>query len=330
MKAQIQTEKDTYTTDYPQAIEAAEKQMSILWFAEELGVEKDESDVRTKLTNGERHGVQTVLKLFTEYELRLGDDFWSGRFQRMFPRPDLQRMGNCFSFMEINIHAPFYDLINKTLNIATDEFYSSWKKDPVMSDRMKFIAKYLDEPDDYLALAAFSFMEGAVLYSSFAFLKSFNTGGYNMIPHITAGIDASAKDEDFHMMASAWAFRQLMIEELDLRLIDRNHNYELRSKVYEIAVKVYEHECAILRQIFSVGGVRTVTEEEIKMFVRHRIDVVLGQLGFDPLYSEPGGVVAEWFYSHLNSYKHSDFFYNLNTQYVRDWDKSKLNFKYDY
>lgn len=325
-QAQIKTPKETYTTDYQSAVDAAEKQMSILWFAEELGVDKDEGDVRSKLTAGERHGVQTVLRLFTKYELHLGDDFWGGRFSRMFPRPDVQRMANCFSFVEINIHAPFYDLINKTLNIATDEFYDSWKEDDTLRERMAFVEKYISEPNDYLALAAFAFMEGVVLYSSFSFLKSFNTGGHNLIPHITAGIDASAKDEDFHMMGTAWAYRQLQLEERDAELISDEDIASVEATIYDIAEQVYEHEKRIVDMIFEGGTIRTVTKGEILQFIRNRIDVVLSQLSMKPMYNEEEGVISEWFYEHLNSYKHSDFFYNLNTQYVRNWDKSKLKF----
>lgn len=191
----IQTPKSTYTVDYPQAVAAAQEQTRIIWFAEELGVEKDEDDIRTRCTEGERHGITTVLKLFTEYELSLGgDEFWGGKVFRMFPRPEIQRMAATFSFIELGVHSPFYDLINKSLNIATDEFYSSWQQDPTLVERMEFIGKYADEDDPLLSTAAFAFMEGVVLFSSFAFLKSFNSGGYSLIPHITAGIDASAKD----------------------------------------------------------------------------------------------------------------------------------------
>lgn len=52
MKTQIETKKDTYVVDYPQAVQAAQEQTKIIWFAEELGVEKDENDIRTKCTEG--------------------------------------------------------------------------------------------------------------------------------------------------------------------------------------------------------------------------------------------------------------------------------------
>ena len=123
-----------------------------------------------------------------------GEEFWGGKVNKMFPRPEIARMAATFSYIELGVHAVFYDLINKTLSIATDEFYDSWKEDPILVDRMDFISQFADEDCPLLSTAAFAFMEGAVLFSNFAFLKSLNTGGYNMIPHITAGIDASAKD----------------------------------------------------------------------------------------------------------------------------------------
>lgn len=328
VKAQIETKKESYTVDYPQAIEAAQKQTAIIWFAEELGVEKDEDDLRTKCTEGERHGITTVLKLFTQYELMLGgDEFWGGKVAKMFPRPDIQRMAATFSFVELGVHAPFYDLINKTLSIATDEFYLSWKEDPVLVVRVKFIEKYAGSEDALEATAAFAFMEGAVLFSNFAFLKSFNVGGYNMIPHITSGIDASSKDENFHAMASAWLFNQTLSERKELGLVTDEDIVKIHANIIEIAKEVYKHENRICDMIFEKGGIRTITKEEILHFVRNRIDEVLTYLNVEPLFKEPKGVVSEWFYSQLSTFKYADFFSNTQVQYTRDWAKHKLTFR---
>lgn len=325
-KAQILTPKSTYTVDYPQAIEAARRQFKTLWSAEELGVEKDENDVRTLLTEGERHGLITVLKLFTEYELNIGEEFWSGKFKRMFPRPDLQRAANAFAFTEINSHAPFYDLINKTLNLATDDFYSSWKNDPILVDRMMFVEQHLRTNDPYRCLAAFSFMEGVVLYSSFAFIKSFNMGGYSMIPHIAAGVDISCKEEHSHFQFSSWVYRQLMLEETDLSLITDKGKAKLEEMCVQIANTVYQHEERIVDMIFSKGDIRTITKEEILHFIRNRIDVVLKGLNCQPMFDDERGTVSEWFYDALSTYKYSDFFANSQIQYVRDWDRKSLRF----
>lgn len=325
-KAQIMTRKSTYTVDYPQAIEAAKKAFSTLWSAEELGVEKDENDVRTLLNDAERHGLITVLRLFTQYELHIGDEFWSGKFKRMFPRPDIQRAANAFAFTEINSHAPFYDLINKTLSLATDEFYDSWKEEPILVDRMNFVEEHLKTDDPYQCLAAFSFMEGAVLYSSFAFIKSFNMGGFSMIPHIAAGVDISCKEEHSHFQFSSWVYRQLMLEETDLGLITESEKEDLQTMCYAIALAVYAHETKIIDMIFEQGDVRTISKEEILHFVRNRIDVCLQGLNCEPMFGDEDGVVSQWFYDALSTYKFADFFANNQIQYVRNWNKSDLKF----
>jgi len=327
VKAQIRTKKTAYTVDYPQAIAAARRQFSTLWSAEELGVEKDENDIRTMITDGERHGMITVLKLFTQYELEIGAEFWSGKFTRLFPRPDIQRAANAFAFTELNSHAPFYDLINKTLNLATDEFYDSWKEDPVLVDRINFVEEHLETQDPYKCLAAFSFMEGAVLYSNFAYLKSFNVGGHNMIPHVAAGIDASCKEEHSHFQFSSWTYRQLMLEETDLGLIGDDEKAHMETMCLDIARTVYEHERLIVDKIFEQGGIRTITKEEIMHFIRNRIDVVLQGLHCPKLFNDEDGVVTEWFYDALSTYKYADFFANNQIQYVRNWNKSDLVFQ---
>lgn len=327
MKTRIETPKDTYTVDYPQAVASAREQTRIIWFAEELGVEKDEGDIRTKCTEGERHGITTVLKLFTQYELMLGgEEFWGGKVMKMFPRPEIQRMASTFSFIELGVHAPFYSLINEALGIATDEFYSSWKDSPILRDRMDFVNRYADSDDPLEATAAFAFMEGVVLFSNFAFLKSFNVGGFNLIPHITAGIDASSKDENLHSMASAWLYRQCLEEKKQLGLVNDLDIFLLEDTAYNIAREVYGHEKEICNIIFEKGGIRTIEKEEILHFIRDRINMVLGYLGYNPMFDQEVGVVSEWFYSQLNSYKYSDFFAAQQIQYVRDWKKHELKF----
>lgn len=327
VKPRILTPKETYTIDYPQAVKAAEEQQAIIWFATELGVEKDEHDIRTKLTEGEKHGLETVLKLFTLYELSLGgDEFWGGKVSRMFPRPEIQRMAATFSFVELGIHSVFYDLINKSLGIATDEFYSAWKNDPILVQRMGFIEKFADEEDPLISTAAFTFMEGAVLFSSFSYLKSFNSGGYNMCSHIVSGIDASCKDENQHAMASAWLFNQTMFEMEQLGLLSVEQKKEVYDKIKLIAQEVFEHESRIVEMIFEKDGIRTITKNDMLIFVKNRIDTVLGYLGAPPLFEEKQGKVSGWFYDTLNSYKYSDFFSNQQIQYTRNWAKHKLVF----
>lgn len=328
----IKTPQENYIIDYKQAVDAAQKQLSILWFADELGVDKDESDIRTKCTSGERYGITYLLKIFNKYELMLGgDEFWGGKIQRMFPREDIGQMCVVYAMVERAVHAPFYDLINKTLNIATEEFYNEWKEDPILSERIAFISKYAALEgygyNDLLSLAAFAFMEGAVLFSAFSYLKSFNVGGFNMMAHVTSGIDASAKDENFHSMSAAWLFNQYLAELIEAKQITPEEIERLFAEINVIAGVVYEHEKAINLEIFSKGGNRTSNFEDQMHFVRNRVDDVLAYLKAPALFGDEQGKVAQWFYGALSTFKYADFFSNSQVQYVRNWNKGKLTFR---
>lgn len=193
--SKIETPTDSYVTHYPWAVDMAIQQQSLFWPAEELGVEDDEQDFRTNLTKGELNGILFAQSILTQYELMIGgDELWGGKISQLFPRPEIQRMSACFANVELGSHAPFYDLTNKVLGKATDEFYTEWKQDPVLAERIEFISKHAASDDALEVTAALAYMEGAVLFSIFGYFKGFNSRGFNLIPHFVSGIDGSAKD----------------------------------------------------------------------------------------------------------------------------------------
>lgn len=324
----IETPKESYVTEYPQAIEAAIEQMTVFWPAEELGVEEDKADFLTKLTDGERHMITTLQSILTQYELIIGgEELWGGQIAKLFPRHEIRRMCAVFSAVELTSHAPFYDLINQALNVATDEFYTLWRRDPILADHIGFIQRSANSSDALEATAGLAFLEGAVLFSAFAAFKAFNSRGYNFLPHFVAGIDGSAKDENFHSMASAWLFNQCRQEREQAGNHSAAQRVALDKRIYDMARHVYEHEARILEKAFAQGDIRVLTLEEALQFVRHRVDVVLGRLGLEPLFNEPAGEISKWFYQQLSTFKYSDFFAATQLQYRRDWAKHKLVFK---
>src|SRR5690606_6632325 len=97
--------KEAYVlNDYPQAVAYADTQNSIFWTHKEINVDKDIQDLRVNTTPAEYHGIVATLKLFVKYEIHVGVDHWIKRVLLRFPRPEIQRMANCFSFVETNIH----------------------------------------------------------------------------------------------------------------------------------------------------------------------------------------------------------------------------------
>ena len=326
--SQIETPTESFVEHYPWATEMAQKQQAIFWPAEELGVEEDEADFRHGLTEAERHGVLFAQSVLTKYEAMIGgDEFWGGRIAKLFPRPEIIRMCACFANVEIGSHAPFYRIGNEVLGVATDEFYSQWQRDPILASRIGFMNRASNDASPLVVTAALTFMEGSVLFSIFGYFKGFNARGHNKIPHFVSGIDASAKDENFHSIASATLFNQCRKERIAAGNHTKEDDAELGAKINEMATVVYEHELRIIDRMFEKGESSVVTKQELIEFLQDRVNICLARLGQAPLFDCQPGEISAWFYTQLSKVKVPDFFAATQVQYVKNWKKHKLTFR---
>jgi ribonucleoside-diphosphate reductase beta chain len=328
MTIRILTPKSEYTTDYPIAIEFAKQQAEIFWLPDEIEVEKDLHDLKTNFSESEYHGVISTLKLFTIYELSVGNDYWQNYVTKVFPRPDIQRMATTFAFMEIGVHAPFYNKINEALGLDTDEFYNSYKEDVVLANRMAWIGKRTEKKDNVYnilkSVGVFSMIEGAVLYSSFAFLKHFNSSGKNKLININAGINFSAIDETLHSQAGAWLFRTLLQEAEEDGQISTAQLNILNHELEDTAKVILEHESIIIDKIFEKGAIKGITENQLKHFVESRLDICVENLGFKGIFKPTYNPIAKWFYKDLESSTLHDFFSSTGNDYNRNWIEGKF------
>jgi len=308
--ARLLEKKHTYTIDYPQAIAFAEAQESIMWFANEIEMEKDLHGLKTDLTEAEYHAVTESLKLFTLYEVKVGD-YWLDYIYNKFPRPDIQRMASVFGYFELNVHAPFYNKVNEVLGLNTDEFYESYKKDKQLSARMDWLDNSFGD-DVIFNVGLASIIEGAILYSNFAFFKHFQAEGKNKLVNLCAGINFSVRDENIHSEAGAWLFKTLLLEEG----IDKE-KYAVR--LTQAVQEVLKHETAIIKRMFSKGKIKGITEEQMVHFVQARLDLCMEQLGYEAIYKPKYDPVSKWFYKNINSGQLHDFFHKQGSSYNRDW-----------
>lgn len=318
----ILTPTRSYVTHYPEAVKFAETQESIFWTANEISVEKDIQDMRVNMTEAERHGVITTLKLFTLYELVAGDEYWLGRIKDTFQRPEIQRMAATFGFFELNVHAPFYNKLNEALMLNTEEFYNDYISTPVLKSRMDFIDRIVGNPDPLISLGAFSLVEGAVLYSSFAFLKHFQTKGKNKLLNVTRGINFSVRDENLHALAGSWLYRSLRDELIKAGECSSDYLGMVHRTLQSLSEHVYLHEQQIIDVIFEKGEIEGITAEQMKTFVKGRINLCLSHLGIDPVFEVKNDIISEWFYDNINMVSFGDFFVGINSEYNRSWDQA--------
>jgi len=306
------------TENYEFAVEFANQQLEILWLPDEINVEKDIQDMRSHLTESEYHGVVTVLKLFTLYELYAGDEYWGGRFKRIFPNdPAMHRMASVFAAFELGVHAPFYQKINEVLHLDDDEFYMSYIDNPTLKARMEHIDAIISSDNDLLSLAGFSIVEGGVLYSNFGFLKHFQSQGKNHILNINRGVAFSLKDENLHHLAGALSFKSLKAKSN----LSEKEEFELEALIIKTIHVVREHEHTICDMIFEKGPIDGITSLQLKHFVDSRLNLCLEHLGYNKEFDVTYNPVGEWFYQGINNFQFNDFFSGMGSNYNRNWDE---------
>lgn len=313
---------NSFTIKYPKLVEYADKQLNELyWKWNEVQVHKDKHQFMTELSEAEKHAILTAAKLFVKYESFVGNEFWMNRVMKMFPRPEVERLAATFGMVELAMHSPFYQALNTQLGLDTDEFWESYIEDHMLSERMEFLNSFIEDKDDRLALAVFSMMEGAILFSSFALFKSFNSNGHNLLVNFGAGINQSALDEGLHHEAGAYLFKQ----DLKESKLSKDEKDMLFAKIRVAALKLYEHEDAIIEKFHEKGELRGITKEQFKTFIKSRINYCLNNFGIDSIFdiSNETNPVEEWFGDKIKGYIANDFFNSLGREYSSRFSENR-------
>lgn len=304
--------------EYKEPIQFANDQLKIFWLPDEVKVEKDIQDILTNFSEAEKHGVITTLKLFSLYETHAGDEYWLGRYRKMFDGAEFHRMASVFGMFELSVHAPFYNKINQLLHLDTPEFYLSYLDNETLKARVHHISEIINDEDDLVSLAGFSMVEGAILYSAFAYLKHYQSQGKNKLMNVVRGINFSTRDENIHSLAGAWSFKLKKHQ----RNLTPDQEEKLHKRILECAHTLYEHEKEIAKMTFEKGKVDGITETQVVHFVESRINECLVQLGYPKMFEVKYNPIAEWFYNGINNYTFNDFFSGMGNQYHRNWDET--------
>lgn len=323
-KTKIYEDVDGWIIEYPIFAEQADKQMHGFWPWDEPDVESDLQDLRTHMSPAEYHATTSVLKLFTLYERKAGEDYWAKRIAGTFKRPEIQRVALMNAAVEANSHAGFYNKINEVLHLDTEEFYNEWKSDKELSARMKFIGDVINHEDDAVSTGGFTFVEGGILYTSFGLLKHFQSQecGKDLIKNIVRGVNQSYADEDGHAVTSATLCNIILSE----RNPSSEYYEEWKELMYEMAHTTYFHEDKIIDKMFEQGELGGITKQNLKDFAKHRVNVCLSLIKLPPLFNEGDldGFIASWFYTDTNSYQMHDIFTGHGSEYNNKWKREKF------
>lgn len=319
----IRTPTESYVRYYPEIVRLGNIQLEKqLWFSSEMKMELDKMQLKYELTDEQRHAVLTVLKLFLQYELIVGEEFWMGKMVKTFPRPEVKLAASILGMTELAIHAEFYDQINIQLGLSTDDYYTEYVDNPVLKQRMDWLEAVLSGDDDVLSCIVFSMTETALLFSAFSILKSFQSNGYNKLPVTVRGTNQSAVDEDLHGEVSAEIINTYY-RELGSSLLEDTNRY---SQVLQAVVYAYAHECEVIDMAIPGDSLNGVPKQHYKEFVKSRLNIFLNRLGCPDYFVVGDCSILEWFTNNTNSYKNPDFFTpGVGSEYTSaGWDMASF------
>ena len=290
---------------YPWAVELAKKHEEIHWVEDEAELSEDVQDWRTKLTVKEKEFITQVLRLFTQSDVQVGENYHEFLIPK-FKNNEVRNMLSSFAARE-TVHQRAYALLNDTLGLADDEYFK-FMEYKAMADKIEFMkeGKTNTQSDLALVLAQSVFNEGMSLFSSFVMLLNFQRFG--KMKGMGTIVEWSIRDETIHVQGNAKLFRTLCDEHPKIV------NDELKSKIYEMAKQAVALEDKFIQLAFNESDMQGLTRDEVKQYVRHIADRRLLQLGLKPKFKVKDNPLP-WLDWVLNGASHDNFFEKRVTEY---------------
>jgi len=308
--------------EYPQAYDYWLKQQQAHWLHTEVPMAQDVSDWKSNMKDNEKNVVGQILKGFAQTET-IVNDYWSTLVTKWFRKPEVIMMGTTLGSSE-TIHAEAYSLLNEQLGL--DDF-SEFMEDEATMAKIEALMDVRDNDDGTAnwherakSLAIFSaFTEGVNLFSSFAVLLSFKMR--NKLKGVGQIVEWSVRDESLHSEAGCWLFRTLMEEQPKFK------TKKLVKEIEEAAELSMKLEFDFIDKVFEMGDLENLTKEELKNFIKHRVNTKMVDLGLKPIVPaseiDKGALkTMKWFDAVIAGKQHTDFFASRVTNYSKghlDW-----------
>ena len=308
--------------EYPQAYDYWLKQQQAHWLHTEVPMANDVSDWKSNMKAHEKNVVGQILKGFAQPETVV-NDYWSTLVTKWFRKPEVIMMGTTLGSSE-TIHAEAYSLLNEQLGL--DDF-SEFLEDEATMAKIESLMNVRDNHDGTpnwheraKSLAIFSaFTEGVNLFSSFAVLLSFKMR--NKLKGVGQIVEWSVRDESLHSNAGCWLFRTLMEEHPEFK------TKKLIKEIEDAGRLAMKLEFDFIDKAFELGDLENLSKNELKNFIKQRINTKMSDLGLDSLVPsseiDKGALkTMKWFDAVIAGKQHTDFFASRVTNYSKghvDW-----------
>ena len=300
--------------EYPEAAEFIKAINQSFWLHSEWNFTQDQHEYKVVLSDNEREVIKRCMLLISQIEVGV-KKFWQN-LDRHFPKPEINAMGVCFGESEIR-HAFAYSELLEILGL-NDEFEKIYDI-PAIIDRHNYLKKYKEftsarmEEKFLRSLILFSlFIENVSLFSQFFIIMSFNKHK-KVLKDINNVVAATSKEEKIHALGGEWLINILRDEHPEF------FTEELKDGVNNYCLKAYRAEEKVLDWIFEGGDLEFLKKDDVKEFVKNRMNLSLDGIGFDKVFEVDQTLLesTEWFDVEILSDTHVDFFSQRPTSYSK-------------
>jgi len=134
-------------------------------------------------------------------------------------------------------------------------------------------------------------------------------------------VEWSVRDESLHSNAGCWLFRTLMEEHPEFK------TKKLIKEIEDAGRLAMKLEFDFIDKAFELGDLENLSKNELKNFIKQRINTKMSDLGLDSLVPsseiDKGALkTMKWFDAVIAGKQHTDFFASRVTNYSKghvDW-----------
>lgn len=293
--------------DYEWAFEAYDTMQKMHWLPSEVPLHEDVRDWNERLTQEEKNLISQILKFFTQGDVDIAQAYLD-RYIPQFKAPEVRMMLGSFVASEAN-HAHSYSLLNDTIGETSLTNFQAFQEYKEMADKHAYLFKPKGKGVEGLIkdIACFSaFGEGLQLFASFVMLLNFQRFG--RMKGMCQIVTWSIRDETHHVESMIKLFHQLIKENPSV------WTEQFKAELYQTARDMVELEDKFIDLAFEMGGIRGLTADEVKKYIRYIADRRLLQLSLKPNYKVKDNPLS-WLDWVLNGVEHTNFFENRATEY---------------
>ena len=270
------------------------------WVTDEVDFSQDLVDFKENLSEDEREFVKSILSIFTQSDLAVGNyyiDFLLPRIQNN----EIRGMLSSFNNREWE-HQRGYAQLNESLGLP-ESYYTDFLKHPETLGKWEFY-KECPEYDLILGIAKQILTEGIGLFGAFIMLKNFERFGLLMG---TCKINEwSLKDETLHVEGNTKLFN--LMQSTDSLT---SANVQIIKNMADTIVRL---EMDFIDFAFDKHTIRGLDKEDVKNYIRYICNRRLTQMYIEPIYPDIYNPLP-WFDEITNGSSLQNFFEGRSADY---------------